>query len=120
MKTFRYPAVPFTFDEYAETARDTAIYPGRDTVDGLHYATLGLAGEAGEIANQVKKINRDDQGLLTDDRRRKIVDELGDVLWYASAIADEIGVDLSRIAGLNNDKLAERKSKNTIHGDRRP
>jgi NTP pyrophosphatase (non-canonical NTP hydrolase) len=115
----KYGSLPFTFEEYAEDARDTAIYAGRDTVDGLIYAALGLAGEAGEIANQVKKIKRDDQGILTDDRKRKIVDEAGDVLWYLQAIADEVGLDLGRIGELNADKLRERKSRNTIHGDRR-
>jgi NTP pyrophosphatase (non-canonical NTP hydrolase) len=117
-----YPfSPPYTFDDYAEKARATAIYAGRDSIDGLHYATLGLVGEGGEIANQVKKIKRDDQGVMTDERRMKIVDELGDVLWYAQAIADELMIPggLETIAQLNTQKLAKRADAGTIHGDRR-
>jgi NTP pyrophosphatase (non-canonical NTP hydrolase) len=111
----------YTFDDYAEKARTTAIYTGRDSIDGLHYATLGLVGEGGEIANQVKKIKRDDQGIITDERRMKIIDELGDVLWYAQAIADELQVPggLETVAQLNTQKLAKRSASGTIHGDRR-
>lgn len=116
----KYPFIPYSFSEYAEDAGATAIYSGRGTVDGLIYATLGLTGEAGEIANQVKKINRDDDGILTPDRASKIWSELGDVLWYAQAVAHEIGTDLASVAQMNVDKLRYRAAKGTIHGDRRP
>ncbi|HMO80859.1 MAG TPA: nucleoside triphosphate pyrophosphohydrolase family protein [Pyrinomonadaceae bacterium] len=94
------------FDEYQSEAVKTALYPRR--LENLEYPTLGLAGEAGEVANIVKKIQRDQQGVITDEVRAKLKDELGDVLWYISACADELGLSLSEIASYNVNKLAKR------------
>lgn len=80
-------------------------------MNNLEYPTLGLAGEAGEVANIVKKIQRDDQGIITDARRDKLRDELGDVLWYISACADELGITLDEIAAFNVNKLAQRHGR---------
>ena len=80
-------------------------------------AALGLAGEAGELANKVKKVYRDDAGILTTQARWKLADELGDVLWYVAAVATEIGIDLDAIANLNLNKLAARKTNDTLHGN---
>ena len=63
-----------------------------------YYQGLGLAGNAGELTNQEKKIIRDDGGQLTDDRKNRIIDELGDVLWYAAAIANDLGLSLEIVA----------------------
>lgn len=84
----------------------TALYPKR--LDNLEYPTLGLAGEAGEVANIVKKIQRDHGGEISDEIRAKLKDELGDVLWYISACADELGLTLEEIAEFNVGKLAKR------------
>jgi len=97
------------FEDYQSAAGTTALYPRR--LDNLEYPTLGLAGEAGEVANIVKKIQRDDQGVLTDEKREKLKDELGDVLWYISACADELGLTLAEIAEFNVAKLARRHGK---------
>lgn len=70
--------------EYQGAINDFARYPD---VHSTRYCALGLIGEAGEIANQVKKIWRDDDGVLTEDRRNKLRDEAGDVLWYATRFA---------------------------------
>jgi NTP pyrophosphatase (non-canonical NTP hydrolase) len=94
------------FEEYQEAAGTTALYPNR--LRNLEYPTLGLAGEAGEVANIVKKIQRDHGGVITEEVRAKLKDELGDVLWYISACADELGLTLSQIAEYNVDKLAKR------------
>lgn len=94
------------FEEYQEQAKQTALYPRR--LENLEYPTLGLAGEAGEVANIVKKIQRDFGGRLTDEIRAKLKDELGDVLWYISACADELGLTLEEIAEFNVEKLARR------------
>ena len=94
------------FDEYQAKASETAHYPRR--MDNLEYPTLGLAGEAGEVANIVKKIQRDHGGIINDDIRTKLKDELGDVLWYISACADELGLTLAEIAAYNVEKLAAR------------
>lgn len=94
------------FEEYQSEASQTALYPRR--MSNLEYPTLGLAGEAGEVANIVKKIQRDHDGVLTDETRAKLKDELGDVLWYISACADELGLTLDEIAAYNVNKLAKR------------
>lgn len=98
------------FDEYQDAASVTALYPNR--LNNLEYPTLGLAGEAGEVANIVKKIQRDYGGEITDEIRKKLKDELGDVLWYISACADELGLSLEEIADFNVEKLAQRHNKN--------
>lgn len=97
------------FDEYQDAASVTALYPNR--LSNLEYPTLGLAGEAGEVANIVKKIQRDFGGEITDETRAKLKDELGDVLWYISACADELGLSLEEIAEFNVEKLAKRHNK---------
>ncbi len=78
-----------------------------------------MAGEAGEVANQVKKIIRDDSGQVTDERKNKIVDELGDVLWYVAAIATDLELSLDMVAQGNLGKLKKRNSSSLIHGDKR-
>jgi len=97
------------FEEYQTEAKQTALYPRR--LENLEYPTLGLAGEAGEVANIVKKIQRDFDGVITDEVRLKLKDELGDVLWYISACADELGLTLQEIAEFNVDKLAKRHNR---------
>jgi NTP pyrophosphatase (non-canonical NTP hydrolase) len=97
------------FEEYQSEASQTALYPRR--MSNLEYPTLGLAGEAGEVANIVKKIQRDFGGEITDETRLKLKDELGDVLWYISACADELGLTLTEIAEFNVEKLAKRHNR---------
>lgn len=97
------------FEEYQSEASQTALYPRR--LSNLEYPTLGLAGEAGEVANVVKKIQRDNEGVITDEIRAKLKDELGDVLWYISACADELGLTLNEIAEFNVNKLAKRHNR---------
>ena len=99
------------FEEYQKEAKQTALYPNR--LKNLEYPTLGLAGEAGEVANIVKKIQRDFGGEITDEIRAKLKDELGDVLWYISACADELNLTLTEIAEFNVQKLASRHNRNT-------
>ena len=80
-------------------------------MSNLEYPTLGLAGEAGEVANIVKKIQRDHDGILNDEIRAKLKDELGDVLWSISACAAELGPTLAEIAAYNVTKLATRHGR---------
>lgn len=103
-----------TFGEYEEQARTTAAYP--DIGNNLIYPTLGLTGEAGEVADKVKKIIRDDGGILTEERRNAIRKELGDVLWYSAALARELGTTLEAVAQENIAKLASRRERGEIHG----
>ena len=102
-------------NEYQKKAKSYAIYPESYRIT---YPALGLAGEAGEIANKVKKLIRDEYN--TEDYEKKKVDiafEIGDVLWYCATLAQDLGVSLSVIAAQNLDKLEDRKQRNAIQGD---
>ena len=100
-------------DMYQQVAKTTAIYPREQAII---YPTLGLTGEAGEVANKVKKIIRDGTNKNNENLVQEISAEIGDCLWYISVLADDIGVKLSDIANGNIEKLANRKKKGTIHG----
>ena len=100
-------------DMYQQVAKQTAIYPREQAII---YPTLGLTGEAGEVANKVKKIIRDDGYKNNESLVQEISAEIGDCLWYISILADDIGIKLSDIANANLIKLANRKKKGTIHG----
>lgn len=105
-----------TFDEYQEVAYTTAVYPKTDRMP-LAYPALGLAGEAGEVAEKIKKLARDHKGKLTSPYREEIIRELGDVLWYISAIAWDMSVPLSKVVEVNIQKLSDRKRRSMIQGE---
>lgn len=96
------------FDKYQHAARQTAIYPDSSMVV---YPALGLAGEAGEAANKVKKMLRDGGNL-----REEVADEIGDVLWYCAALASDIGFSLNDIAKNNVKKLKDRQRRGKLQG----
>jgi NTP pyrophosphatase (non-canonical NTP hydrolase) len=100
--------------DYQELSRRTATYPGAG--ENLVYPTLGLAGEAGEVAEKVKKLLRDDGGVMSDERRQALAGELGDVLWYVAQVATEAGLDLEEIAQANLDKLLSRQRRGVLSG----
>ncbi len=104
------------FSEYQKGAMSTAIYPGKGQGDWT-YPALGLAGETGEISEKLKKALRDDNRIITDERRAALKKELGDVLWYIAALSTELQLDMQEIAEENLAKLALRKQNNRIHGD---
>ena len=104
------------FLDYQHETAKTAIYPSSSPAEALSYVTLGLVGEAGEIANKVKKILRDDSGVVNPARRELILEELGDVLWYASQIATELGKSLEQVASSNIAKLRARAERGTLQG----
>jgi NTP pyrophosphatase (non-canonical NTP hydrolase) len=103
------------FKEYQDKSRETALYPnlGKNFI----YPTLGLVGEAGEIAEKIKKVLRDNKGEINDERRDNIKKELGDVLWYLSQLGTELGLSLNDIAETNISKLQSRKERGVIGGD---
>lgn len=103
------------FKTYQKETRRTAFYP--KIIAGFVYPTLGLVGEAGEVAEKIKKIFRDDDGILTDERKDLIKKELGDVLWYLSQIATEMELDLEDIAQSNLTKLLSRLERDKLTGD---
>lgn len=104
-----------TLQQYAEAARNTR--QGETLGDmQIIYPTLGLTGEAGEVADKVKKMIRDQGGHLDPVTTNAILLELGDVLWYISALADDLGSNLTEVANMNLGKLAARQKSGTIHG----
>ena len=96
------------FNEYQEEASKTAIYPEQYKIV---YPALGLAGEAGEVAEKVKKHIRD--GVLNVEDLKK---ELGDVLWYLAAITSDLGLSLDDVAESNLQKLRSRQARGVIGG----
>ena len=98
------------FDEYQDRARTFAVYPKEIE---QAYLTLGLAGEAGEIANKVKKVYRDNKEITREDMKG----ELGDVLWYVACLAKAYGLPLSEVAQSNIDKLQSRLDRGKIQGE---
>jgi NTP pyrophosphatase (non-canonical NTP hydrolase) len=103
-----------TFREYQARAADTARYPnaGQNPI----YPTLGLAGEAGEVCEKVKKVMRDQDGVFDEAAVAAIKKELGDVLWYVARVAAELGLDLDAVAADNLAKLASRKERGALGG----
>lgn len=102
------------FNEYQTLSKRTALYPRQG--NNITYTTLGLVGEAGEIANKVKKIERDHGGILDDEQKKAIAKELGDVLWYVAQMATELSTTLDKVADDNLAWLMARKERGTLHG----
>ena len=111
MEAFEYynEDVDITMNYYQQQAAGTAIY---DTKHAVIYPALGLAAEAGEVANKVKKILRD--GKFD---RKAIADEIGDCLWYIAALCRDLNVDMSDVAQENLEKLYDRKKRGVISGN---
>ncbi len=103
-----------TFDEYQKKSRKTALYPSVGS--NYIYPTLGLAGEAGEGGDKIKKVLRDGGGDVSAEKRKELEKELGDVLWYLSQIATELNLSLEKIASGNIEKLSSRHVRGTLGG----
>ncbi len=103
------------FTQYQKLAAETAVYPS--TGDNIYYPALGLAGEAGEVCGKVSKIMRDFNDDVSASMKLELEKELGDVLWYISQLASELGISLDEIAENNIRKLQSRKERNMLHGN---
>ena len=104
-----------TLKEYQTKALESRFY-SEDSLSAVVYCALAINGEAGEIAEKVKKIIRDNSSIITDTHVYDIAKEIGDVLWYCTALADELGLSLEEIAQINLEKLTDRKSRNAMEG----
>ncbi len=102
------------FDDYQIEARKTAIYP--DIGFNLVYPVLGLNGEAGEVAEKIKKLLRDNSNEQTPEFREAIAKELGDVLWYTAAMCSELHISMSLVAANNIAKLTDRSIRDVLSG----
>ncbi len=101
-------------NQYQHKSRETALYPnsGQNPI----YPTLGLVGEAGEVADKVKKVLRDNNGIFDSEVKNSIKYELGDVLWYLAQLSTEFGFDLEEVAKVNLEKLSSRAKRGKIKG----
>ena len=102
------------FKEYQKLSRETAVYPGAGK--NFIYPTLGLAGESGEVAEVIKRVIRDKNGVVDEATKMAVIKELGDVLWYLTQLAAELDLSLDEIAVTNIEKLQDRKNRGTLHG----
>lgn len=99
---------------YQTRARETAVYV--NIGQNYKYALMGLTEEVGEVAGQLKRVERDDGDIITPERREKIKLEMGDVFWYFASLASELDFTLNDIAAANLAKLADRKARKALHG----
>lgn len=97
------------FNEYTKFVQGMKIYPEKHAIV---YPALGLAGEAGEIAEKVKKWLRGDREL----DKAALLSELGDPLWYITSLADDLGYTLDEVVRVNVAKLSDRKERGVLHG----
>jgi NTP pyrophosphatase (non-canonical NTP hydrolase) len=102
-----------TAQEYQEKAHTTAIYPKEKA---LEYVTLGLVGEAGEIANKVKKIIRDKNSVATEEDIKNLKSEIGDVCWYIAEMCNNLNLTIEEVFEQNIEKLFSRKERSQIKG----
>lgn len=100
-------------NDYQKAALVTAVYPEEQRII---YPALGMNGEAGEVADKVKKVIRDNNSAFSEDKLREIAKEVGDVLWYCATMAHDIGYTLEEIAQMNIDKLQSRYERGKISG----
>lgn len=103
-------------NEYQEKAQETANYSRPNQFLAISYCSLGLTGEAGEVANKVKKIFRDDNGVCNPEKLRELMYEAGDCLWYIAILAKECGYTLEDVAQMNYEKLHSRAERGKIGG----
>ena len=102
-----------TLNEYQQKALETAVYPQQYKII---YPALGMNGEAGEVADKVKKIIRDNNGNMSKEKAVEIAKEAGDVLWYIATLAHDIGFTLDEIGQMNYDKLHSRQQRGMLGG----
>lgn len=102
-----------TLNEYQKKALETAVYPSNYKIV---YPVLEMNGEAGECADKVKKVIRDQNGEFTDEKRRELAKEIGDVLWGCAVAAHDIGYDLETIGQMNYAKLHSRQERGVLGG----
>lgn len=118
--------MPMTMTEYQKRTHETAVFPTCFVADRKEdtgmvetrwvYCALGLVGESGEVAEKLKKVLRDNNGVISKEAKNLIAKELGDVLWYVSELATAVGLDLEYIACHNIQKLADRAERGVLQG----
>lgn len=105
------------FNEYQKLAARTATFEGRDPWYPLMYVALGIAGESGELIEKLKKVMRNDNGVISDEKREAMKQEIGDVLWYLSQFARLIDIPFEDAAKANIDKTWDRAQRGVIRSE---
>lgn len=107
-----------TFDEYQKQAISTltAEHDYGDISAELMAQILGLVGESGEFADKVKKLIRDKNGVVSDEDKKELLKELGDILWYVNAVSYLLGSNITDVAQSNLDKVLSRKERGVTKG----
>ena len=107
------------FNEYQDRTGDTDV--GTAAQDNLKpgwlYYALGIAGEAGELMEKIKKLFRDKSGRIDVSFNNAVIKEIGDILWYLARLCTYLGIDFNEVAETNLKKLESRKKRGKIHGD---
>lgn len=98
-----------TLTEYQDFVNSMKVYPKHHAIV---YPTLGMGGEAGEVTEKVKKWLRGDREL----DKQELIKELGDVLWYITALADDLGYSIEDVFMTNVRKLSDRKDRGVVKG----
>lgn len=109
------------FDEYQAAAAKTGFYDTEDRKYVLMYLCLGIAGESGEVIEKIKKVIRNDGGVVSEEKRDLIKKEIGDVLWYLSELARHLDVSFDDVARTNIEKVTDRMARGVLksEGDNR-
>ena len=102
------------FNKYQKFVKDNSFYPGKG--HNFIYPALGIAGEGGEVCDKIKKILRDEKGKMSNDSKKFIKKELGDVLFYLVAEANELGLDFQDVVDSNIEKIIGRRKRRTLRG----
>lgn len=108
--------------EYFDFTDETAIYPGPQEmklytrIRSLLYPALGLSGETGEFLNKLKKVIRDEEGMITSAKNLQLVEELGDVLWYWARCCKALDVSPEDVIRINMRKLSDRNEREVLGG----
>lgn len=99
----------YDFYDYNDFVKSMKVFPEKFAII---YPTLGMIGEAGEVSEKIKKWMRGDREL----DRPEVAKELGDVLWYITALADDLGYTLADVANMNVEKLSSRRDRGVVKG----
>lgn len=104
-----------TLDEYQKEALVTAIFSDDTFKDLVHWG-FGVVGEAGEIAEKLKKLIRDKDAQLTAQDVDELIKEIGDVMWYLAVLSKHLGVSFEEVGTRNIAKLRSRQARGRIQG----
>ncbi|MDN5819786.1 MAG: nucleoside triphosphate pyrophosphohydrolase family protein [bacterium] len=104
--------------DYSKQAMSTDVFERTDSISdpGMLEKVFGLVGEAGEVAEKFKKLLRDKGGEATDEDKKEIAKELGDILWYVNSVANYLDYDLEQIATMNLEKVLSRQQRGMTTG----